>query len=427
MGNPPNSENDFEESTNEDLSVAQKNLTENNEWTDKIAFVNLKNYDNFESKSQRDIILSIFNENSVDLVPDFVIKNFHILKLVFLCKEQRDAALQTKISIFHTLVDVEPPRVPSITKKLTLHLSKIPIEVSHEDVSLWLKQQVTDLQVVSDFRWTTLKDCPIKTGERTVVVTIPKKSSIPGFAWFKTQKMANSLKIRIWHFGIGAFCHKCMLAGHDSKACTARPQNVRAATFSEAAKKAVAQPPIEEERQDVEAFWTYKDVFSNHYPATFTQNGIAYKSTEHFLFSAKALKVGAFDTAKQVREAEHAAKAKFIGEHIPWDEAMHGPWETFAHNTLWIANNCKYEQNPELREQLLATAPKLLVEASPKDTRWGAGLAKSSPLICYPTLYPGRNLFGLLLTKLRDNMMEKPVKKRLATSPADEQARKISK
>ena len=91
-----------------------------------------------------------------------------------------------------------------------------------------------------------------------------------------------------------------------------------------------------------------------------------------------------YGAAKQVREAENAAKAKFIGERVPWDEDKHGPWETFAQNTLWTANSCKYEQNLELREQLLATAPKLLVEASPKDKRWGAGLAKSSPLICYP-------------------------------------------
>jgi hypothetical protein len=65
----------------------------------------------------------------------------------------------------------------------------------------------------------------------------------------------------------------------------------------------------------------------------------------------------------------------------------------------------KYEANPTLKAALFATAPSILVEASPSDTYWGVGLQSDDPKIHDQSAWRGRNKFGYLLTELRDEMM----------------------
>ena len=45
-------------------------------------------------------------------------------------------------------------------------------------------------------------------------------------------------------------------------------------------------------------------------------------------------------------------------------------WNRVAPGFMWDLNEAKYEQNPELKRQLIKTAPVLLIEAS-VDSKWG--------------------------------------------------------
>jgi hypothetical protein len=59
---------------------------------------------------------------------------------------------------------------------------------------------------------------------------------------------------------------------------------------------------------------------------------------------------------------------------------------------------------------MFATAPQILVEASPTDKYWGVGLDANNPRIDDKANWNGENKFGFLLTNLRDEMLasEKP-------------------
>ena len=55
-----------------------------------------------------------------------------------------------------------------------------------------------------------------------------------------------------------------------------------------------------------------------------------------------------------------------------------------------------------MREYLLSTNDKVLVEASPTDCVWGIGLGKSNPDALDPTKWRGENLLGFALMTARE-------------------------
>ncbi|MYM27643.1 DUF1768 domain-containing protein [Duganella sp. CY15W] len=65
------------------------------------------------------------------------------------------------------------------------------------------------------------------------------------------------------------------------------------------------------------------------------------------------------------------------------------------------ANLGKFGQNPALREFLLQTSERVLVEASPVDNIWGIGLAFDDPRAENPLEWQGLNLLGFALMEVR--------------------------
>jgi ribA/ribD-fused uncharacterized protein len=65
------------------------------------------------------------------------------------------------------------------------------------------------------------------------------------------------------------------------------------------------------------------------------------------------------------------------------------------------ANTAKFEQHPALRDFLLATGERILVEASPYDTIWGIGRSARQPEARHPAQWRGLNLLGFALMDVR--------------------------
>ena len=61
-------------------------------------------------------------------------------------------------------------------------------------------------------------------------------------------------------------------------------------------------------------------------------------------------------------------------------------------------------QNDTLRNFLLSTGEKVLVEASPTDRVWGIGLGKNNPDALNPQKWRGQNLLGFTLMAVRKDM-----------------------
>jgi ribA/ribD-fused uncharacterized protein len=61
-------------------------------------------------------------------------------------------------------------------------------------------------------------------------------------------------------------------------------------------------------------------------------------------------------------------------------------------------------QHPDLREFLLGTGDRVLVEASPQDRIWGIGLAADDERASVPEQWLGLNLLGFALMEVRHRL-----------------------
>lgn len=67
-------------------------------------------------------------------------------------------------------------------------------------------------------------------------------------------------------------------------------------------------------------------------------------------------------------------------------------------------NLAKFSQNQKLKEFLINTQDRVLVEASPVDKVWGIGLSVDSPGVDDPKNWRGLNLLGFALMQVRQEM-----------------------
>lgn len=61
----------------------------------------------------------------------------------------------------------------------------------------------------------------------------------------------------------------------------------------------------------------------------------------------------------------------------------------------------KFGQHRRLRDFLVGTGSRVLVEASPRDRVWGIGLAADDGRAGSPERWPGLNLLGFALMEVR--------------------------
>ena len=61
----------------------------------------------------------------------------------------------------------------------------------------------------------------------------------------------------------------------------------------------------------------------------------------------------------------------------------------------------KFGQHQQLREFLIGTGSRVIVEASPRDLVWGIGLAAADERAGSPEHWPGLNLLGFALMEVR--------------------------
>ena len=99
-------------------------------------------------------------------------------------------------------------------------------------------------------------------------------------------------------------------------------------------------------------------------------------------------------------ECDDPSKHKTLGrEIVGFDEYE---WNKHKYQFVLDSNLAKFSQNQLLKEFLLSTGTKILVEASPYDKIWGIGLGASDENIANPSLWQGQNLLGIALMQVRD-------------------------
>ena len=145
-----------------------------------------------------------------------------------------------------------------------------------------------------------------------------------------------------------------------------------------------------------------KSCFSQWFPAAFEVAGDTYATAEHWMMAEKARLFGNDEVRQRIIAAKHPAEAKRLGrEVVGFDPQV---WDAQKYDLVTVGNYQKFSQHPKLKEYLLGTGSRVLVEASPVDAIWGTGLAIDHPDAMQPTKWPGQNLLGFALMEVRDQL-----------------------
>ncbi|SDD74098.1 NADAR family protein [Glycomyces harbinensis] len=141
---------------------------------------------------------------------------------------------------------------------------------------------------------------------------------------------------------------------------------------------------------------------SQWWPVAFTEDGHRFASAEHYMMARKARLFGDAEAEERILASSHPAEAQKLGRKVRGFD--HAVWEAERSAIVARGNELKFGQHPDLRAYLVATAGRVLVEASPRDRIWGIGLAAGDPRAASPAAWRGLNLLGFALMAARDRL-----------------------
>jgi ribA/ribD-fused uncharacterized protein len=130
--------------------------------------------------------------------------------------------------------------------------------------------------------------------------------------------------------------------------------------------------------------------------------GYVFKSSEQLYMVEKAVFFEDYAAAYMITQAYDAKEAKRIGRLVKNFDAK--KWDAVSYDKMLIACRAKYSQNDWLKNMLLKTGDRILVEASPIDTIWGVGLHEDNDSILDEKNWLGENRLGRVLMQVRDEL-----------------------
>jgi ribA/ribD-fused uncharacterized protein len=129
--------------------------------------------------------------------------------------------------------------------------------------------------------------------------------------------------------------------------------------------------------------------FSNFYRSPIELDGYTWPTTEHYFQAQKFISDEThFHNVLQLRKPMEALI--YSRQH---GSAVRSDWAQVKDGIMLRACMAKFEQHPQLRELLLSTGNRQLVEHTTKDSYWADGGDGS-----------GRNQLGITLMQVRNNL-----------------------
>jgi ribA/ribD-fused uncharacterized protein len=140
--------------------------------------------------------------------------------------------------------------------------------------------------------------------------------------------------------------------------------------------------------------------FSQWQASTIDLDGQSFSCAEQAMMYGKAMLFGDQEAALAILKATDPGKQKALGREVRgFDE---GVWDREKLALVLRINLAKFGQNKGLRRKLFQTGQAGMVEASPIDTIWGIGLDAKAAGATPPDEWPGQNLLGLALTRVKE-------------------------
>jgi ribA/ribD-fused uncharacterized protein len=141
---------------------------------------------------------------------------------------------------------------------------------------------------------------------------------------------------------------------------------------------------------------------SQWFEAPFVVDGVRYRTAEHWMMAEKARLFGDQEAERAAIDAANPALAKAAGRTVrDFDDAV---WDRERFEIVVHGNTHKFAAHPAMREFLLRTGSRVLVEASPRDRVWGIGMGARNENAENPAAWRGLNLLGFALMEARERL-----------------------
>lgn len=156
-------------------------------------------------------------------------------------------------------------------------------------------------------------------------------------------------------------------------------------------------------------FWSHKpgkskNCLSQWFDSPFTVEGTQYATAEHWMMAGKARLFHDNAALERILAATHPGEVKQAGREVtPYHPEE---WDAYKFAIVVEGNFHKFAQHPDLREFLIGTGDRVLVEAAPNDGIWGIGIDEYDPRAPHPAQWPGENLLGFALMQVRARLKE---------------------
>lgn len=140
-----------------------------------------------------------------------------------------------------------------------------------------------------------------------------------------------------------------------------------------------------------------KACLSNFYPCEFEFNDKMFNFSEQCFMYQKALLFNDFGVAEQILDETDVRKIKALGRKVK--NFNNELWDKHKEDFMFNACYAKFSQNNELKDFLLSTGNREIVEASPVDNIWGISFSSDKAMENIDKW--GQNLLGKTLMKVR--------------------------
>ena len=141
------------------------------------------------------------------------------------------------------------------------------------------------------------------------------------------------------------------------------------------------------------------DVYKDNFMNIRAMSG-SFNTAEKFMMMCKALLFGDSNTYSQMEVSTDPKIQKALGRKVK--NFNQDVWDHYCKDIVVIGNYLKFSQNSILKQFLLDTHDKKIIEASPIDTIWGIGLKFDDPNILDTDNWKGTNYLGECLMKVRE-------------------------
>jgi ribA/ribD-fused uncharacterized protein len=146
-----------------------------------------------------------------------------------------------------------------------------------------------------------------------------------------------------------------------------------------------------------------KTCLSQWWKSNFIVNIDSYCCMEQYMMAEKARLFGDNEILEEILKSSHPKQIKDLGRKVKnFNEEV---WDKRRYSIILNGNFAKFLQNDSLKQFLMETKNRVLVEASPYDKIWGIGMSADDEQINNPMAWKGQNLLGFALMEVRDEII----------------------